>query len=278
MTKTAIWLALAIGAASGIFVLASQFSGGVEDQYAGKFVAPSARVPMGEIGHQKWHQLLQKYVDTDGRVDYAAWHRNQNDRKQLKSYLEELGKADESRPASKEAKLAYWINAYNAVTIEGILRVYPTTSIRNHTPRVVGYNIWKNLLLYAGDRKISLNDIEHQVLRKMDEPRIHFAIVCASIGCPRLLNEAYTAEKLESQLVTNSEDFFSRSQNLVAHPKTNELHLSSLISWFGSDFGKNQKEQLAYLSPYMPKEARKIVQSGNPKVRFLDYDWNLNKQ
>ena len=118
--------------------------------------------------------------------------------------------------------MAYWINAYNAVTLEGILAVYPTDSIRKHTDKN-SYDIWNHLKFISGDQQISLNDIEHKVLRKMNEPRIHFAIVCASIGCPRLLNEAYVPQKLEQQLATNSTDFFSRSRNLQFDQASNQL-------------------------------------------------------
>ena len=278
MKTKVTFLVLIIVLGGSLWAVANALGGGFENKFAGKFVRPAQRVSMDQIEHTQWDQLLKKYVDDDGRVDYQAWHQNSNDRKALKSYLAELGRADGKIKATRPAKLAYWINAYNAVTVEGILRVYPTTSIRNHTPRVAGYNIWKNLLLYSGDQKISLNDIEHKVLRTMNEPRIHFAIVCASIGCPRLLNEAYTAEKLETQLIKNSKDFFARRQNLIVDAAANELKLSSLISWFGSDFGATPKQQLAYLSPYMPEAAQKLIRSGNPKLVFLDYDWNLNKQ
>ncbi|MCP4172364.1 MAG: DUF547 domain-containing protein [Fuerstiella sp.] len=111
---------------------------------------------------------------------WRAWHSSAVDIRALDRYLS-TGRANQT---TKNGKLAFWINAYNAATIRGILREYPTTSIRNHTARLFGYNIWKQLQLYVGNKAHSLEGIEHQVLRKMNEPRIHFAIVCASIGCP----------------------------------------------------------------------------------------------
>ena len=145
----------------------------------------SEQVSMDSINHQPFDKLLKKYVNKDGRVNYKAWHASTADRKVLTDYLAHLSQANENKPAQRNAKLAYWINAYNAVTIEGILRVYPTTSIRKHTSKLPGgYNIWKNLKLVVGDMKINLEDIENKRLRKMSEPRVHFAIVCASIGCP----------------------------------------------------------------------------------------------
>ena len=110
----------------------------------------------------------------------------------------------------------------------------------------------------------------------MDEPRIHFAVVCASIGCPRLLNEAFIADRLEEQLVTNTKDFFNRQQNLKV--ENGVLNLSQLINWYGSDFGATQQHQMQVLSPYFPAEAKALVVSSRYKVAFLKYDWNLNSQ
>ncbi len=236
------------------------------------------RVSFKEIDHSSYHTLLQKYVDSDGMVNYKGWKANSADHDALLKYIKQLGKVDSTKPASNEAKLAYWINAYNAVTIEGILQVYPTTSIRNHTAKLLGYNIWKNLKLISGDQQINLDSIEHKVLRKMGEPRIHFAIVCASIGCPRLLNEAYVANRLEDQLTTNATDFFSRSRNLQINQSKRELRLSSIMSWFGSDFGQSQEQQLQAISPYFPETAKQFVESGDIRVSYLDYDWNINEQ
>ena len=138
--------------------------------------------------------------------------------------------------------LAFWINAYNATTIEGILQVYPTSSIRNHTAKVAGYNLWKDLPLLVGGKPHSLDAMEHQILRKMGEPRIHFAIVCASVGCPRLMNEAYTPDRIEEQLALNTRDFFSRSQNFQVD-QSGVMHVSSILDWFGEDFGPTQQAQ-----------------------------------
>jgi hypothetical protein len=181
--------------------------------------------------------------------------------------------------AKRESQLAFWINAYNAVTIRGILREYPTTSIRNHTPRLFGYHIWKDLKLYVGGKPYSLDQIEHEVLRKMNEPRIHFAIVCASISCPRLLNEAYAPKKIEIQLAANAKDFFSREQNFRYDRLTNRFHLSAILDWFSEDFGSNQAEVLNAISEWLPTEsAIRAARTSSPNVSYLDYNWNLNRQ
>ena len=246
------------------------------DRFVGQRWAAGQQVSIDQIQHGGFDALLKKYVDADGYVNYKAWHASRADRSALQNYLKQLSRANLRLAASREAKLAFWINAYNAVTLEGILQVYPTTSIRNHTAKVVGYNIWKQLKLPVGDRQYSLEDIEHKVLRKMNEPRIHFAIVCASVGCPRLRNEAYVAGRLESQLADNARDFFSRSQNLQVDVQRRTLHLSAITSWFATDFGSTKAQQLGYLSKYMPAQAQQLARDPNVKVSYLKYNWNLN--
>ena len=244
----------------------------------GKNWSAAEQVSMNEIDHSEFDALLKKYVDGDGYVDYTAWTRTAADRKALQTYLANLGRASTMKPARKAAQLAFWIDAYNAVTLEGILDVYPTSSIRNHTAKIAGFNIWKELPLQVGGESFTLDAMEHQVLRKMGEPRIHFAIVCASVGCPRLRNEAFTADRIEEQLAANAADFFSRPKNLQFDAQSSTLRLSSILDWFGSDFGKSQEAQIAYLRPYFPKNVQNVVSRSQVTVKFLDYDWNLNDQ
>ena len=245
----------------------------------GRSVPASRQVAMDKIDHSAWDTLLQKYVDDRGRVDYRGWKASRQDMQRLDHYLETLSTASRRVRSSRAAQLAFWINAYNAVTIRGILREYPTTSIRNHTAKVWGYNIWKNLLLHVGDTTISLNDMEHEVLRKMGEPRIHFAIVCASHSCPRLLNRAYVADKLEDQLATNTRNFFSNPGNFRYDAGRNTFLLSSILKWFAEDFGATTKVQLRTIAPYLPdRAAQAAARRGTVRVQYLDYDWSLNEQ
>jgi hypothetical protein len=262
-----------------LFLLASQNS----TLFAGSPVylgsKTSQNLSVDKIDHSRWNSLLTEYVDQDGMVDYRSWKATTRDVQALDQYLGDLSAASPKTAASKESTLAFWINAYNAVTIRGILREYPTTSIRNHTARLFGYNIWHDLQLYVGGQPYSLEGIEHEILRKMSEPRIHFAIVCASIGCPRLLNEAYVADRIEEQLTDNSKDFFSRRQNFRHDMSAKRFELSSILSWFDEDFGKNQKQQLKTIAPWLPTPAaQQAARSGSVSISYLSYDWNLNKQ
>ena len=251
----------------------------VNKEVRGHTSGAAGAVPLDRVDHSAWDRLLRKYVDRDGMVDYAAWKASQTDRGTLERYLATLGEADTNARTTKQGKLAYWINAYNALTVHGILEVYPTDSIRNHTAKIVGYNIWDDHLLAVGGNEYSLNHVEHKILRKLGEPRIHFAIVCASIGCPRLLDRAYTAESLESQLAENTRDFFARRRNFQADLADRQIRVSSILDWFGKDFGATPRKGLAGLAKYMPDEAtRKLVAGETFSVSYLDYDWSLNKQ
>lgn len=198
--------------------------------------------------------------------------------RRLDEYLVTLSRVNEARDATAQQRLAFWINAYNAVTVRGILREYPTTSIQNHVARVWGYNIWRDLKLMVGDRRYSLGEIEHAVLRRMNEPRIHFAIVCASRGCPRLLNEAYSAERLEEQLSRNTLAFFADPTKCSVDTAQNELHLSPILDWFAADFGASTPAVLQRIADWLPESAQAVAQSKDVRVKYLDYDWNLNDQ
>lgn len=245
----------------------------------GANVPAGQRVPFDAIDHRVWDRLLSEYVDDQGMVAYARWKRSDADTRALDGYLRHLSAANPQAGASREAKLAFWINAYNAVTIRGILREYPTSSIRNHTAKVFGYNIWDDLLLNVGGNDYSLNQIEHEILRKFGEPRIHFAIVCASISCPRLLSEAYTREELSRQLAENTRHFFAQPGNFRYDAARREIHLSSILKWFAEDFGTDRSTQLATIAPYLPSEpARTAAERGGGSVSYLSYDWALNEQ
>jgi uncharacterized protein DUF547 len=245
----------------------------------GQALPANQQVSFDQIDHTPWDILLKKYVNAQGGVNYRAWMNSTADTQALDDYLNTLSRANPQTQASREAKLAFWINAYNAVTVKGILREYPTTSIRNHTAKVFGYNIWQDLLLTVGKNAYSLEDMEHKILRKMGEPRIHFAIVCASHSCPRLLNEAYIAARLEEQLAVNTRAFFANGENFRYDAQSRRFYLSSILNWFGKDFGSNQAAQLKTITPYLPSQAaREAAHANSVTVSYLDYDWSLNEQ
>lgn len=244
----------------------------------GSNVPAAQRIPAGKIDHSTWDSLLKKYVDAHGMVNYQAWKDNASDKQLLEQYLAQLSSASFTGQTRTSTKLAFWINAYNAVTVEGILREYPTSSIRNHTAKLFGYNIWKDLQLIVEGKPFSLDQMEHEVLRKMKEPRIHFAIVCASIGCPRLLNEAYVPARIDEQLTVNAQAFFADPTKFRIDANRNSVSLSPILEWFGEDFGDSSEEQLQRIAPYVPAAARPFVRRGSAFIDYLDYDWDLNDQ
>ena len=245
----------------------------------GPVVNAANQVSMNSIDHSSWNTLLQKYVDTAGGVNYADLKASAADSAALDRYIALLSTASLQKAASREHQKAFWINAYNAVTIKGILQEYPTTSIRNHTSETGGYNLWKNLLLNVGGAQVSLDAMEHKALRPMGDARIHFAIVCASVGCPRLLNEAYVGDKLDAQLNANSQHFFSQAQNFQYDAGSRSFKLSAIMKWFGTDFGRDQAAQLKAISPYLPTQAAQAAASANAvSVSHLEYSWKLNEQ
>lgn len=211
------------------------------------------------IDHSSWDNLLTKYVDDQGNVDYKNF---ENDTEQLENYIEFLANNPISTTAQKEEQLAYYINLYNAGTVQLILENYPLESIKNI------FRPWGKDRLMIGGEKISLGEIEHDILRKMDEPRIHFAINCASFSCPKLLNEAFTASKLEEQLEKASSEFINDpSRNKILK---NQISLSRIFKWYSGDFKENGG-LIDYINNYS-----NIRISANPEIDFLKYDWRLN--
>ncbi|MCC7338753.1 MAG: DUF547 domain-containing protein [Pirellulaceae bacterium] len=264
-----------IGCAVVIWAGTMSLSANAKDIQVGLNVPAAQQVALSRIDHAAWDGLLHKYVDEKGMVQYTAWKQSAEDTQTLDKYLQLLSYSNGQ--GSREEQLAFWINAYNAVTIKGILNEYPTSSIRNHTAKLVGFNIWKNLKLIVGGKPTSLDDMEHQVLRKMGEPRIHFVIVCASIGCPRLLNEAYVADRLDAQLTLNAKDFFADPTKFRYDAASGTFFISPILEWFGEDFGSSQAAQLQRIAAWLPDSAsQQAASAGRGKMTFVDYDWGLN--
>ena len=212
------------------------------------------------INHKQWNDLLQKHVTSKGNVDYKGFKKEE---KELQVYLNILAKNLPEKSWSKNAVLAYWINAYNAYTVKLILDNYPTKSIKKiDSP-------WDREFFTLGNKKYSLGEIEHKILRKMDEPRIHFAINCASYSCPNLLNEAYTEKNLQSQIESSAKSFINdKTKNTIT---SNKIDISSIFDWFTSDF-KKEGTLIDYLNKYSTVKIDK-----NAKISYKEYNWNLNE-
>lgn len=213
------------------------------------------------IDHSTWDQFLKKHVDANGNVNYEGIKKDETE---LKTYLNQFVNNTPKSSWTKNEKLAYWINAYNAFTIKLIVDNYPLKSIKDIE------NPWDKKFIPSGGQLISLNHIEHEILRKMSEPRIHFAINCASVSCPKLLNEAFVAVTLDSQLNKVAKGFINNSKkNELAK---NEIKISKIFKWFDKDFEKNGSI-IDFLNSYS-----NVKIDSNAKIGYLDYNWNINKQ
>ncbi|WP_445173881.1 DUF547 domain-containing protein [Microcoleus sp.] len=232
---------------------------------------------LGTIDFRIWDELLQRYVDDLGRVNYRRWKAEGAD--VLRVWLESLADVDLADFTDAEARLALWLNAYNAIAISQVLEVYPIASIR---PKVLGIPNWLSFLDFftrsntiIGGKKYSLNQIEHAILRpEFAEPRIHFALVCASVGCPLLRRGAYFPESVRTQLEADASRFIHNPDKVRYDAEKKTLYLSKIFKWYGEDFVKAAGSVAEYVGGYLGPEA--AVGDGWAIV-FLPYDWNLNR-
>ena len=213
---------------------------------------------IAQPSHESFNTLLKKYVSADGKVNYKNF---KSDKAALDSYIKTLSDNAPQDNWSKNNKMAYWINAYNASTIKLILQNYPLSKITD----LDGGKTWDVKRLSFGGKKLSLNDIENNILRPMGDARIHFAINCAAKSCPPLFNEAFTAENLNDCLELRTKQFINSSANTL---KSNEIKVSKIFDWYGKDFN----DVATFVSKYANTKVNKTA-----KVVFADYDWRLNE-
>lgn len=214
------------------------------------------------VDHSDWDKLLKKHVDTNGFVNYKGF---KADQEKLTAYLDKLSKLEPNDEWSVQELLAYYINLYNAATVELILQNYPINSIKD----IKG--AWTKGFVKIVDKKVSLGAIENGVLRKMNEPRIHFAINCASFSCPKLQKEAYTAAKINEQLDAAAIEFINSDKNDIS---ANSPKFSKIFDFYTGDFKLNGKRDLiGYINQYS-----KIKINPDAKYSFKEYNWDLNEQ
>lgn len=237
--------------------------------------------------HAAWNDLVAKnvvWID-GGHASQVRYARFESDRAQLKAYLDSLSAVtrQEFDGWSKAEQLAFLINAYNAFTIEKVLTRYPKLKSIRDFGTFVG-NPWKDKFFTLLGTPMSLDGIEHDTIRKpgvYDDPRIHFAVNCASIGCPALRNEAYVAERLDAQLEDQTKRFLSdRSRNRYA-AESNRLEVSKIFDWYGADFERGKSDLAAFFARYAVEmtdapDGQRAIRDGKVRVAFLDYDWTLN--
>ena len=230
-----------------------------------------ANAPTGAtFDHSAFDALLKAHVSTEGGfVDYDAL---KNDADKLDAYIAAIGKADVDT-LGRDERLAFLINGYNAFTLRLILDHYPVDSIKD----IPSDQRWDAKRWTSVGGTYSLNQIEHELIRpKFAEPRVHFALVCAAIGCPPLRPEAYTGSRLEEQLADQSRYVHTHARWFRLHEDTGEVELTALYDWYGGDFEQKASSIVGFAAQYSPDLVRLINAGKEPRVKFLDYSWRLN--
>jgi hypothetical protein len=215
--------------------------------------------------HGRLDRVVSRFVAEDGTVDYAALA---GDRADLDAYLASLATVVPDRLGSRDEQMAYWINAYNAITLAGVLRFYPTASVKDHR------GFWARIITNCGGRDLSLDQIEHEILRPMGDPRVHAAINCASRSCPKLRNEAYVGERLDGQLDAQCRAFLASTERNRFDHRARVAHLSKVFAWFAADFAVEPYGSVrGFVRRYAPPQEWLAEEF---EVRYLAYDWGLN--
>ena len=219
--------------------------------------------------HADFSRLLETYVQ-DHLVKYSAWKANAQDVAALGHYVDQLAAMDPAGWEDADA-LAYWINLYNAVTLRLILDNYPLESIKD-LGGFLKSSPWKKELVTVGGRALTLNGIENDIIRpEFGDPRIHFALNCASVGCPPLGQEAYFPDRLSEQL--DAACSWAMNHDQWVRQDGDKLLLTKIFDWYGKDFTADGASVLEFIKRYRTE----FVPEGEPKIDFMPYDWSLNE-
>ncbi len=249
-------------------------------------ITPKTYQPKNAIpkvfAHDQFDRVLKQFVNDQGRVNYLALKK---DRAELDQYYSSIATfSPDSHPKlfpSRSYELAYWINAYNAATITTVLRYYPIDSLSDveppslafFFPELSGFFFFQKQIF--GGKQINLYNLENSLIReRYKEPRIHFALNCASIGCPRLPRYVFEGDKLEEQLEDETRKFFSEQRNFSIDKENKIIKLSPILNWFAEDFGDIRE----YLKSYIATEQKSYLADPAYQFHYVDYDWGLNSQ
>ena len=249
------------------------------------YLTPCTIYAVMPFEHDLFDQVLHKYVNDDGLVNYAALS---TDRDGLDAYVDSLAlyspPSTPGRFPTPAHGLAYWINAYNAFVIRGIVDKYPLASVKDAFLFSGFFNRQK---FVAGMRELTLDDIENGIIRpEYRDPRIHFAVNCGALSCPQLYNRAFTGQTLDSMLERGIERFAVNPKHIRL--EGGQLTLSKILDWYGKDFSAwfpanrenpdNRPTIVNYLLPYLsPEIASQLLHSSDIDIAYFDYDWALNE-
>lgn len=243
-------------------------------QVTGPPISATDAATASTVDHAAWNAMLSRYV-TDGLVDYDAFQRDPR----FAAYLGQLGRVSIASLARNE-QLAYWINVYNAYTIQLLNSRKQRSSIRDIN-KVLGVTLkspWAEPIVKADRRTLTLDDVEHEIIRKQfKDPRIHVALVCAALGCPPLRNEAFTAERLDAQLDDQARRFLAQRAKNRVDLNNGTVYGSPIFTWYREDFGGTLEGVGAFWAKYLPPGPEQVlVRSGKFRWVDTDYDWRIN--
>ncbi len=272
--RTLTILVLVAGAAIAIayFIFAPR-----QDNSVTEFWSAADSQSTQTIDHQLWQDVLDNYLVTDDPSGVALFDYQgllDDGSEELNGYLEQL-EAIDPRQLNRAEQFAYWVNLYNALTVQVVISSYPVASIKEIGSSPLPVGPWNDPAINIAGQSLTLNHIEHSILRPIwQDYRIHFAVNCASIGCPDLQAEAFTADNTEALLNLASESYLNHERGLNFSP--NQLVLSSIFSWYAEDFGNSEAQVLTTLSKHLPQELAKNLADYDGAIEY-DYNWQLNE-
>lgn len=240
------------------------------------FWSASTKTETTSVDHSAWDQILGGYIEASedlNNFDYARLAQTNSDLQKLKNYLSTLTATD-PRKLTRDQQLAYWVNLYNALTIDVVLSQWPVGSIKDIRDGVFTPGPWSRKIATVAGKEITLNDIEHRILRPLfNDPRIHYAVNCASIGCPNLQAKAFTASNAQQLLDKGAKEFINSDRG--AFMAGSKLTVSSIYEWFQVDFGGDDAGVIAHLKKYATGDLAEKLKNVT-KVSRDQYDWRIN--
>lgn len=265
-------------------VVAAYFAASAEEKLPIVFAADEAKRKAAEVApfdhtHAKWSKILNESVVLDGAKSHVRYGLLKASPRELETYIHRLSDVTRAEfdKFTESQKLSYLINAYNAFTLTLVINNYPVSSIKK-----IGSwfsTSWKIKFFKLFGELHALDDIEHEMIRKwFNEPRIHFALVCAARSCPALRDEAYTAERLDQQLADAARNFLQDKDRNYFDASSKTLYLSSIFKWYGDDFNKSHGTARQFVSAFIggTNEEVKLIADQATALEYLSYDWSLN--
>ena len=234
-------------------------------------------IPIDAFDFSDWDSLIKKYVKpkrVDGILINAVDYKNLKNDPDFNSLISRLDSAQLVSLKSREEKLVFWINTYNILAAKMVTDHYPIKSIKDAGS--IFTQVWKKNAGHVAGKERTLNEIEHEILRKMDEPRVHVAIVCASVSCPDLRLEAFNVNSLNDQLDEQMKVFLKSSEKgMKIDNQKNRVYLSSIFKWFEDDF-ESRGGVLKFIANYVAPDVAKKLTRSRMKIYYLEYNWGIN--